>query len=239
MQATHLVSCALLSTMHVSHCHAPSALLNMSPKEGSAVGGGVAGDTSGLAGAKCDAGIISEALTPVPGLAVSHATHFTTSALFWTRHVSQSHIPAGRANIVPKPTAGVAAVLLFSVVVEFNGLKEEEEEEKGEEEEEVVVVAATVEDFGGCDPQATHLASDCLFCTRQTSQLQEPAGGLNRLPKPAEEEREGAEEKGAVDTVELDRGALLALGELEVTGEAKSGEKERKKRVISILRHQS
>ena len=65
------------------------------------------------------------------------------------------------------------------------------------------------EDFSGCDPQKTHAASDCLFCIRQASQLQEPAGGL----KPAGEEREGEEEKGAV---ELDRGVLLALGELEV-----------------------
>lgn len=37
--------------------------------------------------------------------------------------------------------------------------------------------------------QQTHFVSDCLFCTKQTSQFH-PGGGLNRSSKPAEELRE-------------------------------------------------
>lgn len=50
----------------------------------------------------------------------------------------------------------------------------------------------------------------------QTSQLQEPAGGLNRSPKPEEEE------EGAVDTAEAGAGAGAGPGEFRA-GEAKPG----------------
>lgn len=43
-------------------------------------------------------GRVSVDFTPVPGFAVSHATHLTTSGLFCTIQVSHSQLPAGGAN---------------------------------------------------------------------------------------------------------------------------------------------
>jgi len=150
-------------------------------------------------------GRVSEGLSPVPGLAVSQATHFTASGLFRTRHVSQSQVPAGLENIVPKPVVEVLFVLLLSCPTEVAaGLLSLDLDE---------------EELGWGVIQQTHFVSDGLFCTKQTSQLQ-PAGALNKSPKPVEEEREEVV-VGAVNCV--DWGALSGLGEVRATGEAKPG----------------
>lgn len=99
VQATHCVSSALFCTIHVSHSHAPSGFLNLSPNP-KPVGTGAVEVGTVLTAEKAE-GIVNEDLSPVPGLAVSQATHFTASGLFITRHVSQSQVPAGFENIVP------------------------------------------------------------------------------------------------------------------------------------------
>lgn len=106
MQATHLVSSALFDTIHVSHSQAPSGFLNLSPNPTNPVETVAVGVGTVLTAEKAE-GRVSEGFRPVPGLAVSHATHFTASGLFRTRHVSQSQVPAGLDNIVPKPDEGV------------------------------------------------------------------------------------------------------------------------------------
>lgn len=81
VQATHFVSSALFSNMHVSHSHAPSGLLNLSPNPVKPVETGSVGADVVFAAEKAE-GRVSDGLSPVPGLAVSHATHFTASGLF-------------------------------------------------------------------------------------------------------------------------------------------------------------
>ena len=152
MQATHFVSSALFCTKHVSHSHAPSGFLNLSPNPLKPVETGGMGVDTVLSAEKAD-GKVSEGLSPVPGLAVSQATHFTASGLFTTRHVSQSQVPEGLENIVPNPVvvvvAKVAFVLLLSRATELMGdglLSRELDEKVG---------------FGATEQ--THLVSDCLF----------------------------------------------------------------------------
>lgn len=190
MQATHFVSSALFCTIHVSHSHAPSGFLNWSPNPNLFVGAGKA-----LTAEKAE-GRVNEGLSPVPGLAVSQATHFTASGLFRTRHVSQSQVPAGLENIVPKPVVVVVVevvfVLLLSTATEAAG-------------EDLLSIDLDEEELGCGALQQTHFVSDGLFCTKQTSQLQ-PGATLNKSPHPAEEEREVvvvAEVGGAVDCVEV------------------------------------
>lgn len=134
MQATHFVSSALFSTIQVSHSHAPSGLLNLSPKPTKPVETGVAGVDSALMAEKAD-GIVSEVLSPVPGLAVSQATHFTASDLFLTRQVSQSQDPTGLVNTAANPVVVVELELLLSSPTEVavDGLlsKGADEEELG------------------------------------------------------------------------------------------------------------
>lgn len=95
--------------------------------------------------------------TPVPGLAVSQATHLTTSGLLLTKHVSQSQLPAGgakRERRLPVVSAGLLSDLEAESVL-------------------------------GCGArQATHFLSVDLFCKRQVPQLHDPAGSLNLSPKP-------------------------------------------------------
>lgn len=213
MQATHFVSSALFSTIHVSHSQAPSGFLNLSPNPTNPVETGAVGVGTVLTAEKAD-GRVSEGLSPVPGLAVSQATHFTASGLFRTRHVSQSQVPAGLENIVPKPVVVVVVeeevfVPLLSSPTEVAG--------------EGLLSIDLDEDKLGCgDIQQTHLVSDSLFCTKQTSQLQ-PGGALNKSPNPVDEDREEVviEEEGAVDCVEVCCGVLSGPGEVRATGEAK------------------
>lgn len=216
MQATHFVSSALFSTEHVSHSHAPAGFLNLSPNPMNPVETGAVGVDTVLTAEKAE-GRVSEGLSPVPGLAVSQATHFTASGLFRTRHVSQSQVPAGLENIVPKPAVDVvvevAFVLLLSrpTKVAVEGL---------------LSVDLDEEELGCGAIQQTHLVSDGLFCTKQTSQLQ-PGGALNTLPNPVEEKEEVVVvvvvEEGAVDWVEVCSGTMSGPGELRATGEAKPG----------------
>lgn len=210
VQATHFVSSALFCTIHVSHSHAPSGFLNLSPNPINPVVTGAVGLDTVLTAEKAE-GRVSEGLSPVPGLAVSQATHFTASGLFSTRHVSQSQVPAGLENIVPKPVVDVLFVLLLScpteVAVGLLSLDLDEEE------------------LGWGFIQQTHFVSDDLFCTKQTSQLQ-PAGALNKSPKPVEEEREEVVVEvveGAVNCEDVCWGASSGLGEVRATGEAKPG----------------
>lgn len=60
-------------------------------------------------------GRVRAGFTPVPGFAVSHATHLTTSGLFCTRQVSQSQVPGGRVNKVLRLAAGAFAGLLSNL----------------------------------------------------------------------------------------------------------------------------
>lgn len=174
MQATHVVASALFSTIQVSHSHAPSAFLNLSPNPTKPVEMGGAG-ASALMAEKAD-GIVSEVFSPVPGLAVSQATHFTASALFLTRHVSQSQVPTGLVNTAANPAVVVEVVLLLSSPskVAVDGL---------------LSSCVDEEELGLGVIQQTHFVSDGLFCTKQTSQFH-PGGGLNGSPNPAEELRE-------------------------------------------------
>lgn len=153
MQDTHFVSSALFCTIHVSHSHEPSGVLNLSPNPLNPVVMGSAGADTVLTAEKAE-GRVSEGLSPVPGLAVSQATHFTASGLFRTRHVSQSQVPADLENIVPKPVVVVVVevvvfVLLLSCVTEEAGdclLSRDLDEELGWEAE-----------------QQTHFVSGSLF----------------------------------------------------------------------------
>lgn len=213
MQATHFVSSALFSTIHVSHSQAPSGFLNLSPNPIKPVVTGAVGVDTVLTAEKAE-GRVSEGLSPVPGLAVSQATHFTASGLFITRHVSQSQVPAALENIVPKSAAVVVVevvfVLLLSIPTEVAV-------------EGLLSIDLDEEELGCGAIQQTHLVSDSLFCTKQTSQLQ-PGGALSKLPNPVEEEREEVVvvvEEGAVDCVEVCCGAMSGIGEVRATGEAK------------------
>lgn len=115
-QATHFVSSALFCKQQVSHSHAPSGFLNLSPNPMKPVLAGAVGVDTVFTAEKAD-GRVSEGLSPVPGLAVSQATHLTASDLFMTRHVSQSHVPAGLENNVPKPGVVVVVEVVLVLVL--------------------------------------------------------------------------------------------------------------------------
>lgn len=231
MQATHFVSSSLFTTIHVPQSHEPSAFLNLSPNPRSPVETGAVGVDAVLTAEKVE-GIVIECLRPVPGLAVSQATHFTASGLLETRHVSQSQVPAGLENIGPKPMVDVVA-----------------------EEEEVVVAVLLLsgpnkeavegllsKDFDGGGElgfeaiQQTHFVSDSLFCTKHTSQFH-PAGALNKSPNPVEETAEEVVVAVLVEVEEEDEedeeveregavvfcGVSSGPGEVRATGEAKPG----------------
>lgn len=159
-QDTHLTSCALFRTKHTSQSQAPSGFLNLSPNPNSPVAvdeAAVVVVVERVDEVSERAGRVSLDFTPVPGLAVSQATHLITSGLLLTKHVSHSQLPAGGAKR-ELMLAGASAGLL-----------------SGLEAESVL----------GCGAkQATHFLSEDLFCNRQVSQLHEPAGGLNLSPNP-------------------------------------------------------
>lgn len=117
---------------------------------------------------------------------------------------------------MPKPVVVVVVVvvvevLLFSSPAEAGGVG--------------LLSNNSVEELGLGAVQAIHLESDGLFCTKQTSHSHEPAGGLNKLPNPTEEEREEVVEveEVAVDCVVVCWGAVSGPEELQATGEAKPG----------------
>lgn len=146
-------------------------------------------------------GRVSEGLSPVPGLAVSQATHFTASGLFRTRQVSQSQVPAGLENIVPKPAVVVVVFLpLLSSPIEVAV-------------EDLLSMDLDEEEWGCGAIQQTHLVSDALFCTMQTSQLH-PGGALNTSPTPAEDKEVVVAVEEAVDCVDSCCRALSGPGEV-------------------------
>lgn len=81
VQATHFVSSALFCTIHVSHSHDPSGFLNLSPNPIIPVETETVGVDTALTAEKAE-GRVSDDFSPVPGFAVSQATHFTASGLF-------------------------------------------------------------------------------------------------------------------------------------------------------------
>lgn len=112
MQAIHFVSSALFSIIHVSHSHAPSGFLNLSPNPMKPVDAGAVDVGADLTVEKAEERV-NEGLSPVPSLAVSQATHFTAYLLLFTRHVSHSQVSAGLENIVPKPFVVVVLVVML------------------------------------------------------------------------------------------------------------------------------
>lgn len=187
----------MFCTIQVSQSHEPSGFLNLSPKPNSPLdvlneekevvvvvvaapaavpkAAMVAAverlDVEGaveLLEASESAGRVRPGFTPVPGLAVSQATHLSASGLFCTRQVSHSHVPAGGANRAASPVVALA-------VEAAGGLLSSLDENDEEEEESAWGLEAW---------QATHLVSAAEFCKRHVSQVQEPAVGLNLSPKP-------------------------------------------------------
>lgn len=142
--------------MHTSQSQAPSGFLNLSPNPNSPVEVNAAAVVVVEDEDSEAAGRVRLDFTPVPGLAVSQATHLTASGLLLTRHVSHSQLPAGGAKrelMLAGASAGLRSNLEESVL--------------------------------GCGArQATHFLSEGLFCNMQVPQLQDPAGGLNLSPKP-------------------------------------------------------
>lgn len=150
--------------MHTSQSQDPSGFLNLSPKPNSPVTEETAvvvvvveEVAERVDEASERAGRVRLDFTPVPGLAVSQATHLTTSGLFLTKHVSQSQLPGGGAKR-ELMLAGASVGLLSDL-----------------EAESVL----------GCGARhATHFLSEDLFCNRHVPQFHDPAGGLNLSPKP-------------------------------------------------------
>ena len=180
VQATHLVSSALFWTIHVSHSHVPSGFLNLSPNPLKPVETGAVDADTVLTAEKAERKV-SEGLRPVPGLAVSQATHFTASGLFRTRHVSQSQVPSGLENIVPKLVVVVVVEVVFLLLLA----------NPTELEGDCLLSSDLVEELGFGAIQQTHFVSDCLFSTKHTSQLQS-VDALNKLLNPVDEGVEGA-----------------------------------------------
>lgn len=81
VQATHFVSSALFCTIHVSHSHDSSGFLNLSPNPIIPVDTWTVGVDTDLTAEKAE-GRVSDDFSPVPGFAVSQATHLTASGLF-------------------------------------------------------------------------------------------------------------------------------------------------------------
>lgn len=136
----------------MSHSQAPSGFLNFSPNPPAPVETGAV-DAGGVLTVVNAEEKVREGLSPVPGLAVSQATHFTASGLFTTRHVSQSQVPAGLENIVPKPVVvvvvGAVLALLFSTLTGAEG--------------EGLLSVGLDERLGLGAIQHTHFKFDCLF----------------------------------------------------------------------------
>lgn len=200
VQATHLVSSALFCTIHVSHSHAPSGFLNLSPNPVNPVDAGAAGVDKVLAAEKAK-GRVRDGLSPVPGLAVSQATHFTASGLLITRHVSQSQVPVGLENNAPKPV--VVDIGVFVVLLSWPT------EAAGD-----CLLSVDLDEELGCGAaQHTHFVSDSLFGTKQTSQVQSVE--VLKIPaNPAEEEGVEVVVVEAVDCSGFGWVVTFGLGEI-------------------------
>lgn len=103
------MSSALLQTQQTGHSQEPTGLLNLSPNPSVPVVTVVEEEAvTGLSEATVN---VRARFTPVPGLGVSQATHFTASGLFCTKQVSQSQVPIAGLNLSPKPVPDVEAGL--------------------------------------------------------------------------------------------------------------------------------
>lgn len=165
VQATHFVSSALFCTIHVSHSHDPSGALNRFPNPPAPLEMGSGAGVTVLTDENAE-GRVSDDLSPVPGFAVSQATHFTASGLFCTIHVSQSQVPTGLENRAPNPAEedvvpaesmpvkGGADDLLSEGFEEdalgraLNGSDGSDEDEVEEEETDIFKVASGGDSFG-------------------------------------------------------------------------------------------
>jgi len=87
-----LLSSVLFGTRHIPQSQEPFAFLNLSPKPRVAVVSVLLEEDVTVTELSVTTGHVRAGITPVPGFGVSHAIHFVASGLFWTRHVSQSHV---------------------------------------------------------------------------------------------------------------------------------------------------
>lgn len=104
------MSSALLQTQHTGHSQDPTGLLNLSPNPSVPVLT-VQLEEEAVTGLSEVTVNVRTRFTPVPGLGVSQATHFTASGLFCTKQVSQSQVPTAGLNLSPKPVPDVEAGL--------------------------------------------------------------------------------------------------------------------------------
>lgn len=104
------MSSALLQTQHTGHSQDPKGLLNLSPNPSVPVLT-VQLEEEAVTGLSEVTANVRTRFTPVPGLGVSQATHFTASGLFCTKQVSQSQVPTAGLNLSPKPVPDVEAGL--------------------------------------------------------------------------------------------------------------------------------
>ena len=109
-----MLSSALFDTKHVAQSQEPFGFLNLSPKPRVTVVSVLLEEEVTVTELSVVTGNARVGITPIPGFGVSHATHFVASGLFWTRQVSQSHVPGAALNLSPKPsipTGGAAALV--------------------------------------------------------------------------------------------------------------------------------
>lgn len=121
IQATHLLSSALLETQHTVQSQDPTGLLNLSPNPKVPEVTVQFEDEAVVVTALSETTVnVRGRFTPVPGLGVSQATHFIASGLFRTKQVSQSQDPIAGLNLSPKPVPEAeraALTLLLGVPV--------------------------------------------------------------------------------------------------------------------------
>jgi hypothetical protein len=162
------LSSALLQTQQTGHSQEPTGLLNLSPNPSVPVVTVVEEEAvTGLSEATVN---VRARFTPVPGLGVSQATHFTASGLFCTKQVSQSQVPIAGLNLSPKPVPDVEAGLSLLLGVP-------------------VPVCLAVSFRGSFAAwQAIHLLSVTLFWRRHVSHCHDdPAFKLSPYSIPLEE----------------------------------------------------
>lgn len=122
----------------------------------------------------------SQRATHVPGFSDTQDTHLLSSPLLKTQHTGHSQEPTGLLNCSANPKAAVVTVHVAeaaaaAAVTALSGAVGS-----------VRTRFTPVPGFGVS--QATHFIASGLFCTRQVSQSQVPAAGLNLSPNPVPEE---------------------------------------------------
>lgn len=205
-QATHCMSSALFDTQHTSHSQLPAGFLNLSPKPSRGAAEALDEESGGR-----DVDIAPD----FPGFALWQATHLVSCALFWTMQVSHSHEPSGFLNLSPNPSDPAEEV---DIITGASSKPEAVEEElKGVEMELLESVGKVRPGLtpvpGLAVSQATHLSASGLFCTRQVSHSQVPAGGANAA-RPRLEDEEAVETAGVLLSnwgVDKEKGETLSV----------------------------